>query len=174
MLWAQYRNCICLSLQVKDAYYSLSKMYHPDQYKGQEDASVIFREITEAYEVLGNFQKRRMYDKGLLNTSTAASATEADEYSKKFYEARKRRSQAPTTTGRTPIFDFDEWSKLHYESSRGRREAAKERYARKQENIAHDRENKKTESVVLLFVLFAFLFFVKGYKESKMDDPKSK
>ncbi|XP_066983348.1 uncharacterized protein [Macrobrachium rosenbergii] len=76
--------------QVKNAYYDLSKRYHPDQYKGN-DGSLKFREITEAYEVLGNFQKRRMYDKGVYNIDTAATPQEAEEYSSKFYESRKNR-----------------------------------------------------------------------------------
>lgn len=49
---------------IKSAYYRLSKLYHPDKNKGSDDASVKFREITAAYEVLGNFRLRKLYDKG--------------------------------------------------------------------------------------------------------------
>lgn len=49
--------------EIKNAYYSLSKEYHPDKNK-TEVAAKKFRSISEAYEVLGNFRKRRMYDKG--------------------------------------------------------------------------------------------------------------
>jgi preprotein translocase subunit Sec63 len=40
---------------IKSAYYKLSKIYHPDKNKGSPDAANKFREITEAYEVFGNF-----------------------------------------------------------------------------------------------------------------------
>lgn len=52
--------------EIKSAYYGLSKVFHPDKNEGSEKASKRFREISAAYEVLGNFRTRRMYDKGLL------------------------------------------------------------------------------------------------------------
>lgn len=53
------------ALEIKNAYYELSKKYHPDKNKGSEKAAVRFRQITEAYEVLGNHGKRKRYDKGM-------------------------------------------------------------------------------------------------------------
>lgn len=50
--------------QVKTAYYNLSKVYHPDRNDGSETSSRKFREVTAAYEVLGNVNLRKMYDKG--------------------------------------------------------------------------------------------------------------
>lgn len=50
--------------EVKTAYYSLSKMYHPDTNKDSEDAAQKFLQITEAYEVLGNVKARKSYDIG--------------------------------------------------------------------------------------------------------------
>lgn len=54
------------SQEIKDAYYELSKRYHPDKNKGSDLASGRFREIKEAYEVLGNHGKKRRYDRGDL------------------------------------------------------------------------------------------------------------
>lgn len=51
--------------EIKSAYYALSMAYHPDKNK-TDHAKEKFRRITEAYEVLGNFRTRRMYDKGLF------------------------------------------------------------------------------------------------------------
>lgn len=50
--------------QIKDAYYELSKKFHPDKNKGSDHTSTRFRDITEAYEVLGNHSKKRRYDNG--------------------------------------------------------------------------------------------------------------
>ncbi|XP_071527543.1 dnaJ homolog subfamily C member 30, mitochondrial-like isoform X1 [Panulirus ornatus] len=159
--------------QVKSAYYKLSKTYHPDQSKGKEDTSVRFREITEAYEILGNFHKRKMYDKGLLNISTAASPAEAEEYASKFYESRSRRSRAPTAAGRTPIFDFDEWTKLHYESSRERRGHAKIRYERMVKYKEDASEEKKSNVIISIVFLGVVLYGFQFCSQQNVDSSKS-
>ncbi len=52
--------------QVKEAYYALSMKYHPDKNKGSDDAHYMFTSLTEAYSVLGQYESRKKYDKGLL------------------------------------------------------------------------------------------------------------
>lgn len=47
--------------EIKKAYRKLSKKYHPDL-NDAPDAEAKFKEITEAYEVLGDSQKRANYD----------------------------------------------------------------------------------------------------------------
>ncbi|KAK3873691.1 hypothetical protein Pcinc_021310 [Petrolisthes cinctipes] len=142
--------------QVKDAYYRMSKAYHPDQLKVTDgkDPSIKFREIREAYEVLGNYHKRRMYDKGLLKFTVASTPSEADKYSSKFYESRRQRSQAPSATGRTPIYNFDEWSQAHYETTRLRKEETKRQYEDLLKEEHNSREEKKANSIVAIFVMF--------------------
>lgn len=53
--------------EVKTAYYKLSMQYHPDRNAGSEAASEQFRDISAAYEVLGNVKLRKLYDKGTYN-----------------------------------------------------------------------------------------------------------
>lgn len=48
---------------IKKAYFQLAKKYHPDQNKGDKDAEQKFKEITEAYEVLKDDQKKAAYDR---------------------------------------------------------------------------------------------------------------
>lgn len=50
------------SADIKGAYRSLSKKWHPDKHKGDKEAEKKFKEINEAYEVLGNEKKRKQYD----------------------------------------------------------------------------------------------------------------
>lgn len=47
---------------VKKAYRTKSKEWHPDKHKGDKSAETKFKEINEAYEVLGNAEKRKSYD----------------------------------------------------------------------------------------------------------------
>src|ERR671939_779937 len=48
---------------IKKAYRRLAMKYHPDRNNGSKDAEERFKEITEAYDVLRDPQKRAAYDR---------------------------------------------------------------------------------------------------------------
>lgn len=48
--------------QIKSAYRKLAKKYHPDVNTDDKDAEAKFKEVTEAYEVLSDSEKRKQYD----------------------------------------------------------------------------------------------------------------
>ena len=48
--------------EIKKAYRSLQMKYHPDKNNGSEQAVVMSKKINEAYEILGDEQKREEYD----------------------------------------------------------------------------------------------------------------
>jgi DnaJ-class molecular chaperone len=48
--------------EIKAAFRKLARQYHPDVNKGSKEAEAKFKEITEAYEVLGDPKKRKTYD----------------------------------------------------------------------------------------------------------------
>src|SRR6188768_1310688 len=47
---------------IKKAFRKLARQYHPDVAKDKKAAEEKFKEINEAYEVLGDPQKRKKYD----------------------------------------------------------------------------------------------------------------
>lgn len=49
--------------EIKSAYRKLAKKYHPDLNPNDEKAQEKFKEINEAYEVLGDQSKRKQYDR---------------------------------------------------------------------------------------------------------------
>ncbi|XP_058062942.1 dnaJ homolog subfamily C member 30, mitochondrial [Anopheles bellator] len=165
---------------IKQAYYSQSKLYHPDKNKGSDIAAQKFREITAAYEVLGNYRLRKLYDKGILHTAghEYANATQPaaepveDDAQTRFYKKRMERSQAPSATGRTPIYDFDEWSRNHYGSRFEQKMKAEERFRKKAEREEIFKTRLQHEYIIFPLIVFSVLYFIIMMQESSYDTPK--
>jgi len=50
--------------EIKKAYRKLARQYHPDRNPGDEKAEARFKEISAAYDTLGDPDKRKQYDRG--------------------------------------------------------------------------------------------------------------
>jgi len=50
--------------EIKKAYRKLARRYHPDANQGDKQAEERFKRISEAYDVLGDAEKRKQYDRG--------------------------------------------------------------------------------------------------------------
>ncbi len=52
--------------EIKSAYRKAAKKHHPDQNAGDPKAQARFSELNQAYEILGDTQKRDEFDRGLI------------------------------------------------------------------------------------------------------------
>ncbi len=73
------------SAEIKKTYRKLAMKYHPDRNPGDKEAENAFKECAEAYEVLSDDQKRRIYDtyghEGLQNSGYRGPGNFEDVFS---------------------------------------------------------------------------------------------
>lgn len=168
---------------IKQAYYKMSMLYHPDKNKNSEVAAEKFRQITQAYEVLGNFRLRKLYDKGIIHTAGpqfAQAQREADEAEyreeekeedpqTRFYKARMKRSNVPNASGRTPIYDFDEWSRSHYGANFARKQEAMNKMNTQEEKRKSNMLDFQTEVVMFTGIVMVAFVIIVGIMETAND-----
>ncbi|XP_037050248.1 dnaJ homolog subfamily C member 30, mitochondrial isoform X2 [Bradysia coprophila] len=165
-------------VDVKAAYYNLSKVYHPDRNEGSADAAEKFRDISDAYEILGNYKLRRLYDKGIIHTAGAQykdveeTVEEVkDDAQTRFYKRHMKRTEAPTATGRTPIFNFDEWNNEHYGKAFERSQAARKKfYGKPAENLRQENSGKYEITIFGGMVLMILVLYGSTLFEKKPDE----
>ena len=81
---------------IKKAYRKLAKKYHPDTNAGDPHAEEMFKDVTEAYNVLSDDKKRKLYDEfgfaGLQEGFSAEAAREAQNAGRVWKAAQKARA----------------------------------------------------------------------------------
>src|SRR6202166_4700523 len=63
--------------EIKQAYWKLARKHHPDVNPDEKSAEAKFKEINEAYEVLGDPEKRKKYD--VLGPNWQQAAQQAEQ-----------------------------------------------------------------------------------------------
>lgn len=116
------------SREIKAAFYTLSKQFHPDKNVGNSEAMVKFQTISEAYDVLGNSESRTKYDKGVLGRASSVAEREKATHrfeGEAFYESRRSGLMSKSRGAK----ELDEWvtnnrkiqfdNKMHTKKKRG-------------------------------------------------------
>lgn len=65
--------------EIKSAYRTLAKKYHPDLHPGDTQAAEKMKEVNEAYSVLGDADKRAKYDRGEMDMGQGFGGFRAED-----------------------------------------------------------------------------------------------
>ncbi|XP_003248109.2 dnaJ homolog subfamily C member 30, mitochondrial-like [Acyrthosiphon pisum] len=141
-------------INIKDAYYRLSMIYHPDKNKGSGEASKIFRDITSAYEILGNIRQRKLYDSAAnLNQNSSQFTTKQQPF-----ETMYTKNDIYKTNVRSRDYNFEQWSKAHYTNVFRRHHETRQKRTRNKMNDEYaERQNSYN---LLIIMVFASIFIL--------------
>ena len=70
--------------EIKKAYRTLAFKYHPDRNQGNAEAEEKFKQISAAYDVLGDEAKRRQYDMGYSTDSYSSAGQSQQQYHRQY------------------------------------------------------------------------------------------
>jgi DnaJ-class molecular chaperone len=79
---------------IKTAYHKLAKQLHPDRNKDNPKAAEKFKEVSAAYAILGDSEKRKQFDRGEIDANGQPRAPEMD-----FAEFMRRQGHRPRRNG---------------------------------------------------------------------------
>lgn len=90
--------------EIKKVYRNLAIKYHPDKNQGNKKAEETFKEVNEAYDVLGDVEKRKKYDQISDNWKQYANQNQQGYYS----HSNKKHSQNQSSNNESRFSDFFE------------------------------------------------------------------
>jgi len=162
------------SKEIKDAFYKLSKEFHPDRNVDNESALKRFQNISEAYDTLSNAEKRTKYDKGVLGRSNSVAEREAATHKfegETFYGSRANRYNKGD---KNPSKNLDAWvvdqRKQSFDNSKYMKKLRSGKASNEgwKSNSMHDRklasgmiQNQRTDkSITTLLLVVIFIIVV--------------
>ncbi len=136
-----------------------------------EEGAFKFRQITAAYEILGNLKLRKLYDKGLLPREGTPLSDEADEaHQQSRFHRTSRTTRSQPAMGRTNAYDFDEWSRSHYGTAVNRKHTAKNKKEQVDRMRELHKEEDKTDYILMgVFGLCALFLVLNNWSISTND-----
>lgn len=122
--------------------------------------------------------KTKLVRIGIVHTAGAQYRDEnvnvdvPDDPQTKFYKRHMKRTEAPSASGRTPIYDFDEWNDKHYGVAFKRSQDARKRFHDKPIEEASAANSVKYEITILggMVLMTMILYLIVRYDSSGPDD----
>ena len=90
---------------IKKAFRSLAKKYHPDRNVNDENALRKFQEVNEAYEVLSNEDSRKDYDKKISNFKQSNNKETNSKNNKTNNDKRKSQDRSDSIENLNKYFE---------------------------------------------------------------------
>ena len=147
--------------QIKNAFYKLSLKHHPDKHRGSEESHDKFQEISEAYNVLGNHEERKIYDRELIVDGQLRS-----EHA--FHPPRS------PSKPRQSIYNFDEWTKAHYSKQLNKNQQSKWQQVEDKEELRKPKMRIGSYRLIILSAT-AVVFILSYYiHEQRVSDDRKK
>jgi len=85
--------------EIRKAYRKLARKYHPDVNPGNKTAEDRFKEISFAYEILSNQEKRKLYDQYGFDGIRAGFDEEAAKQYRQYQQYQRRQAGGPSPGG---------------------------------------------------------------------------
>lgn len=133
--------------EIKKAYRTLAFKYHPDRNQGNAEAEEKFKQISAAYDVLGDEAKRRQYDMGYSTDSYSNSSA---------YSSNQNYQRQYQYTYQNPFGDDNFWEWFNGANFRNRyqqTQRAQGNYS--QYNYSNNEEKQTRSSYFSTFILKA-------------------
>ncbi|XP_020291940.1 dnaJ homolog subfamily C member 30-like [Pseudomyrmex gracilis] len=146
--------------EIKKAYYKLTLQYHPDKNKS-DFAKEKFQDISEAYEVLGNHELRKNYDRGMMIRQQPISTTREStvNYKEQVY------------SGSSKIYNFDEWTRAHYGMEFQKSQKRKVAYENLKKMEKLEKEESNFPNATLIATVILSLMVLAMYFRETFDKP---
>jgi DnaJ-class molecular chaperone len=117
---------------IRRAFRKLAKECHPDLHPGNTGAADRFKRVTAAYEIVGDAERRKAYDRGEIDAS--------GEPRRQYHHAHPR-GGARTAGGRHDDFAFgDIFSEMFGDAAHGGREGGRPGFARRGADVRYTLE----------------------------------
>ena len=78
------------AVEIKRAFRRLARQFHPDLHPNNPDAAAQFKQISQAYEILGDPERRSHYDTRFTDTTTAPEPAPAQSYGTLYRQATEK------------------------------------------------------------------------------------
>ena len=85
--------------EIKSAYRKLAKKYHPDSNPNDKNAEMRFKEVTEAYDVLSDQEKKRLYDKFGHAAFDGSMGNDPEDFARRQEQYARQREQYENARG---------------------------------------------------------------------------